>query len=118
MDSRNFGQTHLQEVGLTKPLGDHDFFFKISCSITFMIYFKVDSMIDFSEYSNTYKHHRVISQIDIITPHAHMHHVVIIVIIVIITLLTLCNSIMSHHAQIIYYHACMLTLQTSLPSHA
>ena len=43
-----------------------------------------------------------------IKPHACVHHVVII------ELLTLCYSIIPHATLILYYHASMLTLQTSL----
>ena len=43
------------------------------------------------------------------------HHVVIIVII---AMLALCYSIMSHATLMLYDHASMITLQTSLISHA
>jgi hypothetical protein len=45
--------------------------------------------------------------------YTYTHRIVIIVIIVV---LTLCYSMMSHATLILYYHASMLTLQTSLVS--
>jgi uncharacterized membrane protein len=50
-----------------------------------------------------------------IKPHVRTHHVVTVVIF---NLLTLCYSIMSHITLILYYHASMLILQTSLISYA
>ena len=49
---------------------------------------------------------------------SHTHHVVIIVTTTIIAMLTLCYSIMSHATLILYHHASMLTLYTSLIPHA
>ena len=46
-------------------------------------------------------------------PHTRMRHIVIIVII---AMLTLCYSMMAHATRILYYHASMLTLQSSLIS--
>ena len=50
---RNMRQAHLQEVGLTKIPGDHDFFNIFSNMTYFRANFMADSMID----SKTDKHH-------------------------------------------------------------
>jgi hypothetical protein len=42
------------------------------------------------------------------------HHIVITVLVIIIVLLTLCYSIMSHIRLVLYYHASMSALHTSL----
>ena len=62
----------------------------------------------------TYFDIKIIHLIKEFKPHAHTHHVVIIVIIVIIAMLTLCYSVMSHVALILYYHVSMLTKTTCL----
>jgi hypothetical protein len=48
-------------------------------------------------------------------PHARTNHIVIFVII---AMLILYNSMTSHATIILYHHTSMLTLQTSLISHA
>jgi hypothetical protein len=57
---RNLRQAHLQEVGLTKILGDHDFFNIFSSKIDFMTYYMANSRIESKTNSRIDKHHQII----------------------------------------------------------
>jgi hypothetical protein len=60
MVDQNLCQAYLQEVGLTKMTGDHDFFNMFSSRANFMVDSMSNSRIDSRTYSKIDKHHQVI----------------------------------------------------------